>query len=186
MMPSDHIAVVAAAAFVLIRRDAKPLTCVAVALTSHMVLDAIPHAEPSMLGNVGFYLRPKTWEFGWVAADHVLAFLLGLWMCAKNIETLWDRRFPLMCFFAWAPDLIWVLHYLFDTDTLAIASYIHELPHLPWKWMLNLSEGTRAPALAWIIGLTTYIAFWFLPFKFIDWYETRAPKLRVMAQLHPP
>src|SRR5258708_8794769 len=103
MMPSDHIAAAAFASAVLIRRDAKPATCVAVGLVSHWMLDAIPHLEPSFFGGVGFYMRFGTKEFNWTVVDHFIALAISLYALRKY-ALLPANRVPIFCVFALPSD----------------------------------------------------------------------------------
>ncbi|HEX9503915.1 MAG TPA: hypothetical protein VF974_06385 [Patescibacteria group bacterium] len=178
-MPSDHIAAAAFASAVLIRRDAKPATCVAVGLVSHWMLDAIPHLEPSFFGGVGFYMRFGTKEFNWTVVDHFIALAIALYALGKY-AVLRDKRFPIFCFFAWAPDLIEPARRWFGPgmDTLTT---LHSWPHLWWRPLLNVQPGVFAPLPAWIIGGITMIALWCLPLMMLNRISGRSAVYRQPA-----
>jgi hypothetical protein len=155
MMPSGHIAVAAVATAVLINRQSSKSTWITAALACHVIPDALPHAEPSLLAK-GSFLDPSSFAFWWTVADHLLAVMIA-GIAVERFPILCDWRFFLLAFVAWVPDVFEALAQMYPAG-LTLYHAIHSATHIPWKTWLDVHPNIPNGYLVWTLGWLSQLA----------------------------
>jgi hypothetical protein len=147
LIQSAHLPLACAQAIYLNRKKAGVVETVLHAVANHLVLDFIPHAEPSFLASS--YLDRFSPAWFAAAADNFLAWLIVAIVIWGIAESRSFRLIPLLAF-AWLPDII-VAYGATHPGTADWFVYAHSLTHAFWKPHFSYPVAWWG----WVIGVGT-------------------------------
>jgi hypothetical protein len=140
MIQIAHLAVAAAISSKLEQRGAGPLVGLGIGLTSHLLLDSVPHIEPTAFGlNIEEFLSPGWW---WAVGDFITAWgLVGMFLLWRRIKL----NLLLMAVIAGA----------YGPDVILMAPGVSEIAGPYVTWFNQLHEATHTPWRDWYYSFPT-------------------------------